>query len=126
MLPPIYPQAKALAPSRVTGMTTRLSATGHTVPQAVYQWGERLPAGLAPKAKPHHVPDLYAGMVRMDTSTDKAKSSAYLTFRTMGQWSSNWIVAPRPGMYLAQGVSNGINPVFESLLAQVLGTPAAS
>ncbi|WP_295455289.1 hypothetical protein [uncultured Thiodictyon sp.] len=117
MPPAIYSLAKALAPSGVTGATTRLSATGHTVYQDPYHGGGRLPAGLAPKAKPYHVTDLYAGMVRFDQSTGKAKSSAYMTFRTMGEWSHEWIVPAKPGLFLAQKVSERIGPVFASLLA---------
>lgn len=121
MPPHIYAQAKALATSRVLGVGTRVSATGHTVPQMAYQWGGRLPAGLAPKARPHHVTDLYAGMVRFDTSTAKAKSSAYLTFRTMGEWSSGWVVPAKPGLYLARGVAEGLAPTFHTLITAALG-----
>lgn len=121
----IYAQAKKLAASTELPLgskkpATRLSATGHTVPQKSYAWGGRLPSGLAPKKKVYHVTDLYAGMVRFDTSSGKQKSSAYLTFRTMGQWSDGWIVPAKPGLYLAKGVMDGIQPTFDTIIRQAV------
>jgi hypothetical protein len=121
----IYAQAKALAASTELPLgskkpATRLSATGHTVPQKSYAWGGRLPAGLAPKKKAYHVTDLYAGMVRFDTSSGKQKSSAYMTFRTMGQWSDGWIVPAKPGQYLAKGVMDSIQPTFDAIIRQAV------
>lgn len=105
----IYAQAKPLSPSAVSGKTTRVSATGHSVPQSIYQWGGRLPAGLAPKMKPHHATDIYAGMVRFDTSSGASKSSAYLTFRVMhdGQ-AGKWLVPAKPGLHIARDVSRAM------------------
>ena len=121
----IYAQAKKLAASTELPLgskkpATRLSATGHVVPQKSYAWGGRLPAGLAPKKQAYHVTDLYAGMVRFDTSSGKQKSSAYLTFRTMGQWSDGWIVPAKPGLYLAKGVRDGIQPTFDTIIRQAI------
>lgn len=146
MPPAIYARAKALNATRITQFgderpyklralgiryfpslagsilppNTRLSATGHIVAQHTYAWGERLPSGLAPKAKPHHVTDLYAGMVRMDTSSGRQKSSAYLTFRTMGEWSAGWIVPAKPGLHLARSTAETITPVFNALIARAI------
>jgi hypothetical protein len=125
MPPHIYAQAKKLAASSLLPLgskkpATRLSATGHIVPQQSYAWGGRLPAGLAPKKKAYHVTDLYAGMVRFNTSSGKQKSSAYLTFRTMGQWSDGWIIPAKPGLYLAKGVADSINPTFNAIIRQAL------
>lgn len=117
---PIYLQAKALTASSVTGMKSRLSASGHVVPQRVYQWGERLPAGLAEKLKPHHSTDIYAGMVRFNTSAGKAKSSAYLTFRVMGEWQANkWIIPPQPGLFLAKAVATDLDTVLQQAIKTI-------
>lgn len=64
----VYAAAKALA-----------GTTG--APGGKVQWGGRLPAGMAPKAKPHHTTDLFAGMVRVEKEYENAKQSTYVTFR---------------------------------------------
>lgn len=125
----IYAKAKHLSASYVLPAGTnrpsmRLSATGHAVPQHSYRWGETLPAGLAPKLKSHHVSDPYAGMVRFDTSSvvggKKVRSSSYLTFRIMGEWSNGWVIGPRPGLYLAKKVSDELQPVLEEAVGQAV------
>ena len=118
----IYAAAKELSPSRVTG--TRLQHNGGTGARvrmrqrATYNWGDRLPAGMAEKKQPHHTTDIYAGMVRFNTSSKKAKSSAYLTFRLMGEWSTGWVVSAKPGMYLAQKVAADIQPFADRVIAE--------
>ena len=119
----VYALAKTLAPSKILPPGAkkpafRLSASGHLVPQHSYQWGGRLPEGLAPKKAPHHVTDPYAGMVRFKTAP--TGSSAYLTFRTMGEWSSGWVVAPRPGLKLAEGVAKNLQPALDQAVAAAL------
>lgn len=121
----IYGNAKKLSASYVLPMGTkkpkqRLSATGHIVPQQSYQWGERLPAGLMPKAKPHHVTDIYANMVRFNTSSGKSKSSSYMTFRTMSEKSTGWIVPAKPGLYLAKSVTDKISLVFNDIIKKAI------
>lgn len=129
MPPAIYAKAKNLSPSFVLSPGTnkpsmRLSATGHLVPQHSYKWGETLPGGLAPKLKPHHASDPYAGMSRFDTSTvvngKKVRSSTYLTFRIMGEWSNGWVIGPRPGLYLAKKVADELQPVLEEAVGQAV------
>ncbi len=126
MPPHIYAKAKKLTasielPLGSKNPPARMSATGHIVKQASYAWGKRLPAELAPKKKAYHVTDLYAGMVRFNTSSGKQKSSAYMTFRTMGQWSDGWIIPAKPGLYLAKGVADSITPTFHAIMRQALG-----
>lgn len=98
----VYAAAKELTKSHVTGMGLRRSASGHLVAQRTYLWGGKLPEGLAPKLQSKS--DHYAGMVRMDTSSGKQKSSAYLTFRVMSEYSSGWIMPAKPGLFIVQGV----------------------
>lgn len=123
----VYAAAKKLVASRLMPPGSikpaqRMSGSGHLVTQHSYKWGESLPAGLAPKLKPSHASDPYAGMVRFDTSVPGSgkKSSAYLTFRVMGEWSSGWVIKPRPGLYLAKNVADGLQPVLEEAVGQAV------
>lgn len=129
MPPSVYDVASNLEASIVTGQTTRQSGQKGmqhlSVPQNIYNWGGRLPAGMSPKLKPHHATDPHAGMVRFDTSTPGgAKSSAYLTFRTMSEKSKGWIVPPQEGQKIAQGVIEDIRPkaqmAFQKAIARTL------
>jgi len=119
----IYGAAKSLSPSFVTGYKMQhnglpAGAGGKTVRRLAYKWGGRLPPGLAPKLKAEHHSDPYANMVRFNTSTPGGgKSSAYLTFRMMGEWSSGWIVPAKPGLYLARGVADGLQPVLNAMIS---------
>lgn len=123
----IYEQAKAMAPSRVTGKTTRLSATGATVPQSIYQWGGRLPAGLAPKKNASHTTDIYAGMVKFNTSSGGQKSSAYLTFRVMREdQQGKWILPAKPGLYLVRDMMDGIHRMVEGDLREAISKSVTS
>jgi len=121
MPPSVYAVAKKLHPSYVLPLGSmkppqRLSASGHMVKQDSYRWSGRLPAGLMPKLKDHHKTDIYDSMVRFDTSTPKAKSSAYMTFRVMSDKSSGWIVPAKPGLYLAKNVANQLQPLLETAI----------
>jgi len=125
----VYEAAKQLSPSRVTGQGRRQSGTGAydtktrrplTVNQNQYQWGDRMPAGLAPKLRTHHKTDPYAGMVRFDTSSGASKRSTYLTFRTMMEGSSGWIAPAKPGLYIAKGVVDEIRPQAEAAFGEAI------
>lgn len=126
----IFNLAKQLAPSAVTGQTKRRSGTGAmdiktrkylTVPQNVYGWGGRLPAGLAPKMKDSHKTDIYAGMYRFDTSTPGGgKSSAFLTFRTMSSKSQGWIIPAKPGQKIARGVTEKMQQKATAAFAEAI------
>lgn len=116
----VYKMAKDMAPSQITALTTRKSASGHTVPQRVYKWGGRLAAGMAPKAQSHHKTDLYAGMVRMETSAGGGKSSSYLTFRVMSSKSKGWIVPPQPGQKIAETAVNELRPKAEAAVQEAV------
>lgn len=116
----VYAKAKVLSASVVRGSSTRLSGSGHSVHQALYAWGGRLPAGLAEKKKPWHKTYIYAGMVRMNTSAGGGKSSAYLTFRVMGEWSTGWIYPAQPGLHIVERVSAGLQPILDDSVKHVL------
>jgi hypothetical protein len=127
MPPAVYEKAYALAPSRITGETKRVSGTGAyhiktkskwLVRQNIYQWGDRLPAGLVPKLKPHHKTDPYAGMVRFNAETPGgSRYSTYLTFRIMAEGQPGWIVPAKPGLFIAQKIALELQPVAEQAFA---------
>ncbi|EON2339035.1 hypothetical protein ACLLKL_002005 [Escherichia coli] len=142
MPPALAAQAQALNASKVTGMTQRRSGeiTGFgmkpakvqtqflsnpkthgpmMVNQAQYKWGGRIAAGFFgpnPKGKV----DIAAGMVKMDTSSGKQKSSAYMTFRVMSEKSQGWIVPPQPGQWIARDVIAKIAPEAEKLFQKAM------
>ncbi|ENW4943687.1 hypothetical protein ACFLMW_003838 [Salmonella enterica] len=142
MPPALAAQAQALTASKVTGMTQRRSGeiTGFgmkpakvqtpflsnpkthgpmMVNQAQYKWGNRIAAGFFgpnPKGKV----DIAAGMVRMDTSSGKQKSSAFMTFRIMSEKSQGWIVPPQPGQWIARDVIAKIAPEAEKLFQKAM------
>lgn len=130
---PVRAAVKMLKKSEVTGMGARQSGTGawdiqtkapFLVPQRKYRWGDRLPAGLALKASPHHKTDRYAGMIRMNTSAGKGRSSAYLTFRTMMEGSPGWVTKPVPGVYHVKSVAAEIEPIAKAMLQDALKAPS--
>ena len=125
----VYAAAKGLRPSSITGRGTRGNALGvhsiktrelMTVTKLQYSWGDRLPAGLRPTTKAHHKSDIYAGMVRFNTSTPKAKSSSYMTFRVMSEDSTGWIRPPRPGLGLVKMVADRAAGEFDKVMGQAV------
>ncbi len=93
--------------------------SGHIVQRLAYNWGGRLSAatlGPNPKGKV----DRYAGMVRMNTSAGKGKSSAYLTFRVMAQSSTGWIIPAKAGLKITESVENKMTPVIEKLIKEAV------
>lgn len=120
----VYDLARELSPSRVVGTGRRLSGTGAmdiktrkpiTVAARKYAWGDSLPAGAVPQMQRKH-----AGMYRFDTSTAKAKSSTYLTFRVMVEGSPGWVIAPRPGLNLVKGVTDRLQPLAERAFGEAV------
>lgn len=100
--------AQAMTKSTVTGMTKRLNQL--EVSQRVYQWGSRM---AAPKGSNH------AGMVRMNTSTGKAESSSYLTFRVMTENSNGWIIPAKPGLFIVRTLVDEYLPKFEQQMGTI-------
>lgn len=144
----VYDLASGLGASRVTGTGTRLSGevtnlspkggmskaahqpgflsnpktkSASTVTKFEYQWGNRLTKAMLKQT------DLtaaqkrrYAGMYRFDASTPGAKSSVYLTFRTMMEGSKGWIVPAQPGQYLAKKVSDEMQPLAAQAFTEAI------
>ena len=120
--------AQKMSKSSVPSMGTRLSGTGAwdvatkapaLVVKRNYKWGDRLPAGLALKKADHHKTDIYAGMVRMNTSAGKGKSSVYLTFRTMMEGSAGWITKPVPGVFHIPQLAKEIEPMATEMMSSL-------
>jgi hypothetical protein len=117
----IYAQAKQLKKSHFIPPgkgqpSLRLSGSGHLVPVHYYNWGGRLPQFNTDG--PHL--GKYAGMVRMQTSTPNASSSAYMTFRVMGEWSKGWVIPAKPGLHLAEKVADSLQPILERIVGDVV------
>ena len=58
--------------------------------------------------------------MRFNTSAGKGKSSAYLTFRVMSEGSSGWVTKAKPGLMLAQGVTNALSPLAEQVFQKAV------
>lgn len=82
--------------------------------------GQRLPAGLAPKLKPHHATDIYAGMQKDRAAYNVAIQSKYTTFRTISEAVSTGWIRPdtTPGAQLHKGVQAYIQRVAPMAFSQ--------
>lgn len=81
-------------------------------------WGDRLKAGYAPKLKAHHKTDIYAGMVRMEKTYEKATQSQYMTFRTIStNVTDGWIRKP----ISARNYADKVNAYIEKMLPRAIG-----
>lgn len=78
---------------RIYAVAKKLEATTST-PEGGVEYGGRLAAGMAPKLKPHHSTDIYAGMIKSRKIYAKATQSQYTTFRTISEKSDpeKWII----------------------------------
>lgn len=101
----IYKEAKKLEPTFTTYDSEGRASTA---------WGGRLQAGLAPKLQEHHRTDIFAGMVRQQTTYEGATQSQYTTFRTISTRVTNgWIhpgLTPRHFMQKVQDHIRKIAP----------------
>jgi hypothetical protein len=116
------PRAAPVA-SSVRGMGTRTSATGHTVPQAAYRWGARMDAGALQRlgVSGEHAKRL-TGMVnfRSPGKSGGGAQSHYMTFRTMSEDSSGWIVPAKPGYFPARAAVEQVRSAAEQAFARAV------
>lgn len=82
-------------------------------------FGGSLPSGLAPKLKPHHSTDIYAGMYREEKMYDEVKQNTYTTFRTISTGSPGWRVAAQEGKHFAEQVAAFIKDNADATFQQV-------
>lgn len=124
MSPAVYAAASQLTASRVVSVGRRISGLvafdikTHkmlTVKKRNYSWGGQLERTDAPGVGRTQV-----GMVRFDTSSGKAKSSSYLTFRVMSEKSSGWIIPAQPGQFIVKGVVDRMQPMAEKIFQQAI------
>jgi hypothetical protein len=132
----IHDQAKKMGPSKITGKFLDVNAHGDVEMRQRYQWDKAgdpfksskktllsigaLPAGLAPKLQTRHKTDPYAGMRRMDTSSGKQKSSAYLTFRIMHEDSTGWIIPAKPSHPIVHDIAQQGQRALEDRISNAL------
>lgn len=111
---------KSQSQSSITGWTTRLSGSGHTVPQRTYQWGSRLTRSDMNKLgiRGTGARRQMNGMVFFAPSSGGKSRSGGMTFRTMSEKSSGWIVPAKPGLHVAQSVSNQIQQQAEKVFRE--------
>ena len=104
----------------IYGAAKKLEATkGGPKQRPVY--GERLPASLAPKLKPYHKVDIFAGMIRAETTYEKTVSSQYLTFRTISTAElEGWIRAAIPARQYAESVSEFVENLIPKAVDALL------
>jgi hypothetical protein len=111
--------AKALG-KKVYGKAKRLKGTVSD-PYGKTTYGGRLPEGLAPKLKPHHKTDIYAGMIRERKTYEKARQSQYMTFRMISTGSPGWRRKRTEGKFFAAKVSKYVEKVAPQAFAALLG-----
>jgi hypothetical protein len=141
----IYALAKEMKASSVTGSHMRpsgeitnispskgLSASLHQTPYMShigskkaflvssnqYKWGGHMTRLMlrdagATKAEQR----TYGGMVRMKESTG---GSQYLTFRLMVEGSRGWVIRQKPGLLLAKGVAEHLQPIATAAIAEAM------
>jgi len=74
-----HQQARALGKKIHRAMLKIDASRSH--PRTRVSWGGRLPSGMAPKLKPHHKSDIYAGMVRSKKQYEADDQPTHSTFR---------------------------------------------
>ncbi|MGF6641764.1 hypothetical protein [Paraburkholderia sp. MM6662-R1] len=104
----------------LTDLTRRNPYTGkgmnYLVSQSSYKWGGHLTRAMLKDEAPD-IRKRYAGMVRMKVSTG---GSAYLTFRTMMEGSSGWVVGAKPGLFLAKNVAEHLQPIATQAIEEAM------
>ncbi len=94
---------------RIKGRTFDPNFKGELIPRAKYKWGARFKGMGFSQME---------GLVAMDTSSPKKKSSQYMTFRVISVNSPamKWIVKARPAMNITQHVVNNTKEEMKKLI----------
>ena len=86
-------------------------------------WGDKLAAGYAPKLKEHHVTDIYAGMVRLEKTYEKATQSQYMTFRTISTAKKiGWIRKSIEARHYAEKVRFFVDDLLPKAIDAFIGS----
>ena len=70
---------------RIHRMAKELGASTTHAGSSGTRWGDRLPAGQAPKLRGHHKTDIFAGMTKMSKTYAKGTQNQYMTFRRVSE-----------------------------------------
>lgn len=107
----IYAAAKALSATR-------------TAPGGGQAYGGRLKAGTAGAVplKSHHKTDVYAGMIRLEKTYEKATQSQYVTFRTISTSEKEGWFRTIPARHYAQQVADFAADLAPKAFAAFAGT----
>lgn len=96
---------------KIYAEAAKLSATKGK-PGKATSWGDRLPAGLAPKLKSSHSTDIYSGMVRSSKKYKGEEQSTYTTFRVISDGvPDKWHHPGIPAANLADEVEKYIDKI---------------
>ncbi len=149
MPPSVHAMAKALSPTTVIGRTERpagqitsmspgsgmapaagqsaflsspASRNATMVNKNIYAWGQRLRGkdlkgveGLTAEERRR-----FKGMVRFDTGTPNAPSSAFLTFRIIMEGQAGWVTKPEGARNIAQQVEQEMRPLAEKAFQEAV------
>jgi hypothetical protein len=110
--------AKALG-KKVYNKAKRLKGTV-SEPYGKTAYGGRLPEGLAPKLKPHHKTDIYAGMIKERKTYEKSRQSQYMTFRMISTGSPGWRRKKTVGKFFAAQVSQYVQKIAPQTFAALV------
>lgn len=125
MPPAVHGWWQAKERSHVTSIGTRASQVmpGVQVPAYTYHWGARLKAGdLSALGVTGQGAKRMQGMVnfRRPGHGGGASHSRYMTFRTMSEKSSGWIVPAKPGYHPAKVTADSLRPIAEKAFAKAV------
>ncbi|HUV65957.1 MAG TPA: hypothetical protein VMW24_18830 [Sedimentisphaerales bacterium] len=99
----------------------RLRPSKQAQPRSRTSWGDRLRAGMAPKLKPHHKTDIFAGMVKVKHTYQKASGNKYMTFRTISTSNpEGWMHPGITGRHLSEQVEAWIERTAPVMLKRAL------
>lgn len=94
---------------------------GTTSDEFKTKYGGRLKAGMAPKLKPHHSTDIFAGMIKERKTYEKARQSQYMTFRTISTGSPGWIRPATTGKFYSQQVGAFVQKIAPQAFSAYVG-----
>jgi hypothetical protein len=107
----VYKAAKALSPT--TGVPYGPTQWGGRMAPGGINWGQGVRWKGAPKLKPSHSTDIYAGMVRMEKFYKKGPQSEYMTFRTISDMvPEKWHRKATPGIHLVDEVAKYVEDIL--------------
>lgn len=104
------------------GGTSRVLKASSKPQERAYEWGYRISRKNTQDKKRGWKTGKYAGMVRMDVSTTRARRSQYMTFRVVSINSppDSWILPPLDPIPIREKVVETVTPIAKQMLAAAL------